>query len=211
MPEAPDIFHAEGTIEYDARLALTIEKASEPLTRLRERLERVQLILTLSGELQARVFAQKLVYAAVVGAIEAYLYEVAFFWIDTDQNAFRSLVTNHESFKQEKVPLANIFQLMDDLKDRVRGFLQNTVWHRWDKVAQIYLAAFDVRIPSINDLQAAVLKRHDIVHRSGLDKDGNHVSPSKDKIATLCTVIDKFAVELMARINSRNRHTQENI
>ena len=189
--------------EYDDRFDVSVETGSEPLQRLKQRLQQQQQILDLEGTQPTKELAKQLVLAAMIGALEAFLYEVAFFWIDTDDKALRAIVTGLPKFREEKITLADIFKQMDGLKARVKGHLQATVWHRWEHVAQIYRATFDIQFPSYGSLDAPLLKRHDIVHRSGHNKEGIPVVVTDEEISELSANIEAFAVELEKSIGSR--------
>ena len=147
--------------------------------------------------------AQKLVFSSVIGELEAFLYETAYFWIETDEGALRALVAGLPAFREEKISLADLFKRHEGIKDHVKGYLQNLVWHRWDKVASIFKHALSVRLPSTREFNAPLLKRHDIVHRSGHDKNGAAVAVTAEEIGMLCSKIEAFAENLDTRIASR--------
>jgi hypothetical protein len=102
------------------------------------------------------------------------------------------------------MPVADLFKRHEGIKDHVRGYLQNLVWHRWDKVAQVFKHALSVQLPSTRPFEAALFKRHDIVHRSGHDKTGAPIAVTADEIANLCRGVEEFAVELDSRIADRS-------
>jgi hypothetical protein len=186
--------------EYDERFALAIKSGSEPLNRLRERLHQTQEVLSLQGSAEAMNLAQSLVYSSVIGALEAFLYETAYFWIDNDAKVLRDLVTGLPIFREEKIAVADLFDRHAGIKDYVKGYLQNLVWHRWDKVAPIFKYALSVQLPSTKDFQGPLLKRHDIVHRSGRDKSGSPVVVTAAEIGDLCSKVEAFGQELDRRI-----------
>lgn len=190
--------------EYDELFALTVRSGSEPLKRLRERLQQAQEVLSLEGRAEAKNLAQSLVYSSVIGALEAFLYETAYFWIDTDTGALRDLVTGLPMFRQEKIAVADLFERHAGIKDYVKGYLQNLVWHRWDKVAPIFKHALSVALPSTRKFQGPLLKRHDIVHRSGRDKCGLPVTVTAEEIVELCSRVEAFGQDLDRRIDDRN-------
>lgn len=190
--------------EYDELFALTVKSGSEPLKRLRERLQQAREVLSLEGSVEAKNLAQSLVYSSVIGSLEAFLYEIAYFWIDTDPRALRNLVTQLPMFRQEKIALAELFERHAGIKDYVKGYLQNLVWHRWDKVAPIFKHALSVELPSTRDFQGPLLKRHDIVHRSGRDKSGLPVTVTAEEIGDLCLKVEAFGQDLDIRIDDRN-------
>jgi hypothetical protein len=193
---------------YDERLALEIESDTAPLRRFRERLAQHRGLLALQGDGDTKRVARQLVFAAGIGALEAFLYEVVHFWIDSDDKALEAFVTRLPKFREEKLPLSDIFKQMAGLRARAKGHLQATVWHRWDHVAQIYRASLGVEIPDTKALDDALLKRHDIVHRSGHDKDGNAVQVTDDEVNALSATVEAFAAELERRIGKKDEGTQ---
>jgi hypothetical protein len=189
--------------DYDDRYALSLEEGSAPLLKLRERLQQSQQVLTLQGSAEAMGLAQKLVFGSVIGALETFLYETAYYWVETDEKALRALVAGLPAFREEKISLADVFDRHEKIKDHTKGYLQNLVWHRWDRVAPIFRHALSIRLPSTRHFEAPLLKRHDIVHRSGHDKNGILVAVTVEEIIELCSKIETFAEELDARIASR--------
>lgn len=185
--------HDEYEADYDARFSLEVLAREEPLQRLRDRLQQARLVLTLEGDANAMLLAQKLVFASAIGAAESFLYEVAYFWIDTDERVLRNIVTKLQELRDEKIKLGDLFTKLENLEAHVKGHLQNIVWHRWDVVSRIYRAAFDVRLPSVRALNIALMKRHDIVHRSGHDKAGNPIVIAEGEIDELCKSVETFA------------------
>jgi hypothetical protein len=196
--------HCEPEHDYDPRFALALEEASEPLRKLQERIEQSKKVLTLKGNAESVSLAQKLFFCSIVGLLETFLCETAYYWREKDEPALRGLVTGLPAFRQEKMPVADLFKRHERIKDHVRGYLQNLVWHRWDKVAQVFKHALSVQLPSTRPFEAALFKRHDIVHRSGHDKTGAPIAVTADEIANLCREVEEFAVELDSRIADRS-------
>jgi hypothetical protein len=196
--------HIEREDEYDPRLDLTVNAANEPLRKLKGRLTHTQRVLNLVGDADAQLLAKNLVFGGVIGALEAYLYEVAYYWMNTDDNCVQRLVSGLPAFKEEKMPVAEIFNRHSNIRKHVNGYLQNVVWHRLDKVAPIYKHGLTVQVPSFKNFDGAIVKRHDIVHRSGHDKNGIPVVVSNQEIHDLCARIEAFAEELERRISDRN-------
>jgi hypothetical protein len=85
----------------------------------------------------------------------------------------------------------------------VLGYLQSLVWHRWDQVARLITDGFDIRPPSFRPFTDALLKRHDIVHRSGHDVKGNPVSVTSDDVSTLSSQVEAFADALAGKLAER--------
>ena len=61
-----------------------------------------------------------------------------------------------------------------------------------------------VKLPSFKPFIDAVIKRHDIVHRSGFSKTGEPITVSRAEIKTLIETIRAFADELEHALSVRN-------
>lgn len=198
------LIHHDREDEYDDRFDLEIAFENEPLQKLRLRIQQAREVLTLQGAAGAQRLAQQLVFASIISIVEAYLYEVAYYWIDHDEEVLRNVVTNLPAYQQEQITLSSLFSELKGLKAKVKGRLQSMVWHRWDQVAQLYFAALRVRTPSFKALNAALQKRHDIVHRNGHDMEGKAVTITLAEIDQLIAAVDEFATELDTKIKARS-------
>jgi hypothetical protein len=200
---APVHWDHEEDYEYDERYALHIVVVSEPLRTLRERLRQLRQVLTLEGAAEAKVLAEKLVFSAAIGALEAFLYETVYFWVDTKPQVLRDLVTKLPIFRDEKITLGDLFARSAGLKDHVKGYLQNLVWHRWRQVGALFREGLGIQLPSTQFFEVALLKRHDIVHRSGLDTQGSPITVTLAELDELFSKVEAFAEEIDSRLESR--------
>src|SRR5471030_16524 len=189
---------------FDERFDLSFLSREEPLRRLRERLLQTQLILTLQGNSAARELAEKLVFGAVIGALEAFLWETVSYWVENDASALRDMVTKLPKFRDEPIKLGEMFDRQAGLKSHVQGYLQNVVWHRWEQVAPLFKVGLGIELDSTKVYQDALVKRHDIVHRSGHDKNGVAVVVTPQEIQELCAAVEVFCVNIESRLAKRS-------
>ncbi len=188
--------------DYDERFDFDLE-SGEPLRRLTDRLREFQTVLTLQGDQTASAVVEKMVFSSGIGALEAFLWETAYYWIENDNQALRDIVTMLPAFQQQSIKLSSIFEEFDGLRNRVKGHLQNMVWHRFDQVAMVFGHGLGVKLPSLKVFEQPLLKRHDIVHRSGFNKDGSAITVSKSEINELFAAITSFAVQVDASLSGR--------
>src|SRR5450830_914 len=181
---------------YDERFEIEIGEPDAPLFRLRERLAKALKVLDLQGDDAAKPLLPSLVYSSAISSLEAFLYETVTYWVEGDDDVLRGIVTKLPALKDQPVKLGELFQLYEEIGVRVKGYLQNLVWHRWDKVVQLFVFGFGFHPPTFKPFEEALLKRHDIVHRSGHDKDGNPVSISRDDVVALTMAVDTFAAQV---------------
>ena len=189
--------------EYDSRFELTVAQHKEPFSRLQERVANAKAVLVLTGEPKAVELAEQLVYSALITALEAFLWETAHYWVENDNAVVRNIVTKLPAFAERTLKLNEIFDRHQRLQEEVKGYLQNLVWHRWDKVATLYKLGLEITdLPSFQPFQKAIQKRHDIVHRSGHSIDGKPIKIEVGEIGELCELITNFAAEIDSQLQS---------
>ena len=185
---------------YDEQFEVDVASPSAPLSALKSRLRQVLSILPLRGDPYAVEQLPKMAFGAAISALEAYLWETMVYWTKSNRAVIKGIVSNMPELRDQPIKLGDIFAQHDAIEARVMLFLKHMVWHRWDKVAQLFLHGLDVRAPSFKPFKDAIAKRHDIVHRSGHDIEGNPVSISEDDVSVLASDIESFAQELHDRI-----------
>lgn len=190
--------------EYDYLYELSLDNKDRPVNNLIERLDQIKLILTLQGDSQAKKLVINFALGAAIGALEAYLWEVAYYWVEHDEDVYKNVIENLQHFNEQPIKLGDIFKQQENLKIKVKEYLQNLVWHRWDQVGRLFQAGFGFKAPSFTVFDDALKKRHDIVHRSGFDKNGNAVVVSIDEIEFLRNTILKFSTTLEQNLTRRS-------
>jgi len=189
--------------DYDNRFDLALQDASEPLRRLQERILQASQVLALQGSSEAMLMAKRLVYGAAITTLESFLWETADYWVENDKEILRNFVTRVPALRNEPILLGNIFERHSSLKEYVKGYLQNVLWHNWRKVGPIFRDGLGVDLGSIEIVEESLVKRHDIIHRSGHDKNGNPISVSIDEINLLHITIEGLARRIDTQLLDR--------
>jgi hypothetical protein len=189
--------------DYYERFDLEFEDPNDPRSRLGARLRQALSVLDLQGPEDIVSQLPSMVFGATISALEAYLWETIAYWAKTSRHVLKGIVSNMSDLKDQQIKLGQIFDEHDGIEKRVMVYLQNVVWHRWDKVGQLFRAGLDVRLPSVRAFQEAIEKRHHIVHRSGHDPEGNPVTVTTQDVRDLADAVEKFADELYGRINDK--------
>lgn len=149
------------------------------------------------------MLARSLVFASVITSLESFLWETVSYWVDHDETIVINIVTNIPVFRDQPLKLGEIFEKRKNLKNDIKAYLQNLVWHQWNKVAPLFKLGLQVDIPGFTQFEAALIKRHDIVHRSGVSKAGERVAVDVAEIEALCEQIIRFANEVNEKLASR--------
>jgi hypothetical protein len=190
--------------DYDDLFDLpNFRRADEPLLRLVERLQQAKAVLTLSGDANTKSLVEKLAFGAAISALEAFLWETMSYWVEHDSEVVENIITKIPRFRDEPMTLGQIYDRQKNLKAHVLTYLQNIVWHRWDQVSPLFTIGLGIDLDSTKVFQHAMVKRHDIVHRSGHDKAGIPISINSDEVTRLCGEIEKFATTIKRRIDGK--------
>jgi hypothetical protein len=185
---------------YDTRYEIDLPTPDAPLVGLKDRLAQALSLLALQGDKDAMRLVRNLAFGSAISAFEAFLWETVVYWVENDKSVLRSIVTKLPDMKDVPIKLGDIFGHHDGLQERVKGYLQNLVWHRWDKVAQLFAYGFGFKTPSFKPFEDALVRRHHIVHRSGFDQQGVAVVISHADVAELADLVESFAQEVHALI-----------
>lgn len=127
----------------------------------------------------------RMVFAHLISAWEAYLSDTARNIIDKDATAIARLVSTERTLSDKKYSLSQIDQDPALVIRNVRDFIDNFIFHNIPKVMTLYkiIAKVDIK-PSDKDiahLQNAIQYRHDCVHRNGYDVNKNRVEVFTDE------------------------------
>jgi hypothetical protein len=191
--------------DYDDDYGVVLETSSQPLARLCDRLAQSKQVLTLQGNFSAQLLARNLAFGSVITSLESFLWETVTYWVEHDDTTIINIVTKIQVFRDQPLKLGQIFEKRDTLKNDIKAHLQNLVWHQWSKVAPLFTLGLGIDIPGFKQFKDALIKRHDIVHRSGFSKTGERVGVDVAEIEALCEQIIRFANEINEKLANRNR------
>jgi hypothetical protein len=136
---------------------------------------------------------QAVLFAATIGALEAYLWEIVHWKIDNDANAANQIIKNCQGYGDISFKLSEIVSEGFSPKKQLKNALDQLIWHRIEKVAPIFIKGLDINFPSVKFIKDATVLRHHIVHRSGKNTDGDVVLVSFDQVTKLFDDVLTFA------------------
>lgn len=189
--------------DYDEEFQAEVNRCTDPLLFFTQRLNEVDSLKALDVEPQQQPLLFQLLYSSLITALETYLEDTMSFWVTVDNKVLRKFVVNCQEFKKQKLQLSEIFDRMDALQDEVDNYLQQLIWHRLDKVIPLISDSLDIDRPPIEKLMQHILLRHDIVHRSGKDKDGYLLSISIEELNQLQKEVVGFVNKIESMLHLR--------
>jgi hypothetical protein len=104
--------------------------------------------------------------------------------LSTDENK-RKFVEKYLPYRDEQITFANIYEQMENLDTKIQETLRGLMYHNLGKIKPIYKEVLDIDLGNIGEIMKAVQIRHDIVHRSGKDKEGNLHNIKKEDVTSL--------------------------
>lgn len=186
--------------DWDVQGKSRIEIFSENLSASEE-------ILTLAVTKSSQKNLLVMLHAHVVTAVEAYLSST-FIELSLDADEYmRKLVETDPEFAKRKFTIQEIFTKRETLRDDLRSYLKDLIFHDIAKVNLMYKSVFGIDFGDVKWLYEAVMLRHDCVHRAGYDKDGNEAPLTIGSIQELidrCRALVKMVEEATIALPKRS-------
>lgn len=144
---------------------------------------------TLNASSENKVL-QRMVFASVITAMEAYLSDTMKRHVLNRSAIKRRFVESHQSFK-DKIARKDVFKFLDTLDKTLNDEIDKISFHNVDTIKDLYNDVLLCNFPEdkLSDLRPSVLKRHDIVHRNGKKTDGSVVAVSQDDVNSLIELV----------------------
>lgn len=178
--------------------------AEDAFDNFKENLQKVEVI---SEKLKDDDYLPKILYAHIITLMEEYFYNTFKSKVLNDDTVFEKLLEIYP-FKKIKIPLIEAYNkdsgdINSYIKKLITSSIDNLIFHKLPVVDEIYKKALDIRIPINSDLTDAVIKRHDIVHRNGKDKEGDEVDITKAEVDELINIMSEFIENVNTEIEQK--------
>lgn len=138
-------------------------------------------------------FLNRLLFAHAITLMEKYLSDVLVSEIRTNPAALKRLA-NMPKFRDQCLPIPQALNI--SISDYIVRGMQNEVWHRLNDVQTTYSATLRVDFQISKFLRDALTKRHHIIHRNGVDLQGNAVGVTHDEVINLYTELRQFLSDI---------------
>lgn len=155
---------------------------------------------------EAQATLNNMLFAQVVTAVEAYLSSSFISTVVNDDALIRRLVETDPELAKRQFSLKEIFTQWEDLKYIVASYLKDLIFHDLKKIKPMYLSVLDIDFGDVAWLFRAILIRHDCVHRSGFDKDGNQLEIKDGAIVELVKQCTSLVSEIEERLIARKEN-----
>lgn len=133
----------------------------------------------------------RLVYINIFGAMEAFLFRLLKHKIFSDEAILKQFITTFPSFKEEKISLSEAYDANHRIEKRVEEIIDSINYHQLPKIKNIYKSTLDISI-DISKIIPHIEKRHDFVHRNGVNIKLDEISIDKKEVETLFDHMEKM-------------------
>jgi hypothetical protein len=133
-----------------------------------------------------------MLYSSVITSLETYLADALKYNLSKNEEYLIKFVESFQDFKNIKCDFNDIFNLCNSINNKVDDGLGTLLYHNLPKIQGIYKATFSISFLQIDDLMKAIFIRHDLVHRSGKNKNGIMYNITKNDVVCLCDMVFNF-------------------
>lgn len=155
------------------------------------------------GELDGGSSRNRMLFGTLYSIIEAYFADAIIGSALVDVKVQRQLIKLEElGLHDKQLSLDTVLDKPTIVRDMIRGTLQGLSFHKLIMVSRISEIAFGKPIlPRDKDDRALAIrsvdKRHDCVHRNGVDKQGNkHTDITLDYLTKMGSILEEMAQSL---------------
>ena len=156
-------------------------------------------------------------YAGTITSMEAFLSSTLLKTVLATEHNRRTFVEKYLPYQEKCISYSDIYVQMDKIDATIQETLRTLMYHNLGKIKPIYHDVLNIDLGDIGDIMKAVQIRHDIVHRSGRDKEGNfHEIQKNDVIALvekvsqlISTVEADLALNTVSLSNSEDKNRTE--
>lgn len=156
-------------------------------------------IQTGDDELDGVLYKQ--IWVSVITVMETYLSDALINTVLNYEFFKKKFVMNFEKFSKRKFELNKLYKIEENIEDIIKSELSEIMYHNLPKLNGIYRDTLGVEFGDFERIQLAVLKRHDIVHRNGADKEGNTINIRFDEVEELIAEMDEFISRIDEHLN----------
>lgn len=179
--------------DYDEQLYDDISNITDFYDHFAGAILDVEKLLETKVDASVESHFYRLLYVNVITALETYLGDAFINTVASDKDLMRRFVETTPDFKNQKVPLADVYKALDGLNDKARGYLLDVVWHHLPRAENMYRDTLGISfLPNSQDLHLAIRARHDIVHRNGKTKEGKDIDVLASDVKILIENVETF-------------------
>lgn len=183
-----------------------------PFRNFRQSMNELKLLSALKSNDQV---LQRMCFSSIITAMEAYIGDIVKREVLYNDAVKRRFVEKSGVFdnKQQKLEVKDIYVFLDKLDNLISVKLEEISFHNIQHANNILRNVLLIEFPSVlvPELNRAVLKRHDIVHRNGKSTNGQTILVTSAHVMELLNLvmqcienIDQQILDVLAKDNEED-------
>lgn len=189
--------------EFDNLLIKDIASLTAFLHKFQYSILDINELLDAKVDSSVEICLNRLLYVNVITALETYLSDAFISTVLNSPGLMRRFIETTPEFQNEKVPVSEVFVLIEKIEKRAHEYLMDVVWHHLERVKPMYKDTLGIEFPKDRkDLFQAILVRHDIIHRNGKTKKGKEHEILQDDVRKLISIVEDFVCKIDGQLSS---------
>ncbi|RON61596.1 hypothetical protein BK669_19130 [Pseudomonas fluorescens] len=134
----------------------------------------------------------RMLYAAVITALETYLSDTLKKQVINREAIKKKFVKSHDAFKEKKFTLSEFYEKQALMNDSIISEIDRISFHNLDRIPGLYKSVLSTTFPAehLPELRNAITNRHDIVHRNGKNIQNKPLAVTSADVNELIQLVD---------------------
>ena len=164
--------------------------------------ESIEETVILSATQPENLSLQRMCYASIITAMEAYLGDILKREIFDRQTVKERFVASYKPFREQSFPLTNLYKALSAIDAEIKKALDTLSLHNIGPARSLFRSTLltEFSEESLRVIGAAVKLRHDIIHRNGRDTKGDMLSVERRDVVELSKEVLCFTHNVDAQI-----------
>jgi len=186
--------------EYLQHLSGSIKGSLGPFEEFKRSASDIRGLSQVKVESARQQCFNRLLYANVIAALEAYLSDFFQTALDKHSELRRRFVETNPEYSKQKFSLSKVFEEYERIDVRVGEYLVSVLWHNLAVVKNMFADTLEIKFTDkLDRLFTAVLARHDLVHRNGRKKEGGEHCITLDQVDELLKMSETLVDDIEAQ------------
>jgi hypothetical protein len=195
--------------EYLQRLSGSIKGSLGPFEEFKRSASDIRGLSQVKVESARQQCFNRLLYANVIAALEAYLSDFFQTAVDKHSELRRRFVETNPAYSKQKFSLSKVFEEYERIDVRVGEYLVSVLWHNLAVAKNMFADTLGIKFTDkLDGLFTAVLTRHDLVHRNGRKKEGGEHCITLDQVDELLKMSETLVDDIEAQWEKLNPANQ---
>lgn len=208
LDDYPDVYIDADNAFYSPEYWPEPEVPDDPWSIFAELRSEVSGWLRDHGSQYGGALINRMLFASLIGGLEAFLSDTLLNALAERKEAQLRLVKHDKEVLPMKFTAAEVLENPNIVIETLTSNLRDMSFHKLPRINALYRAALDIDFfqlvgkDAVASLNKAVVLRHDVVHRNGRDKQGNHLEDfTTDYVKSVLDLISDLVEKIDEAVN----------